>query len=90
MTWGDKISFLLNENLQVKRLSFLDVLKEQTDGQAENEDERFDGDALRHPDELSQIDDAPNEIFIRFPPGRPKARSPGGCWRSSRRSGKPG
>ena len=44
MTWGDKISFLLNENLQLKRLTFLDVLKEQADGQAENEDERFDGD----------------------------------------------
>jgi len=42
MTWGDRISFLLNENLQLKRLSFLDILKEQADSQAENEDERFD------------------------------------------------
>ncbi len=42
LTWGDKISFLLNEKLQIKRLSFLDILKEQADGQAENEDERFD------------------------------------------------
>lgn len=32
----------LNENLQLKRLAFLDILKEQADGQAENEDERFD------------------------------------------------
>lgn len=42
MTWNDRISFLLNENLQIKRLAFLDILKEQTDGQSENEDERFD------------------------------------------------
>ena len=42
MTWNDKISFVLNENLQIKRLSFLDILKDQADGQAENEDERFD------------------------------------------------
>ena len=42
LTWGDKISFVLNENLQIKRLSFLDILKEETDTQAENEDERFD------------------------------------------------
>ena len=42
LTWGDRISFVLNENLQLKRLSFLDILKEQADSQAENEDERFD------------------------------------------------
>ena len=42
MTWGDRISFVLNENLQLKRLTFLDILKEQADSQAENEDERFD------------------------------------------------
>jgi len=42
MTWNDKISFVLDENLQLKRLSFLDILKEQADGQAEDEDERFD------------------------------------------------
>ena len=42
MTWGDRISFLLNENLQIKRLNFLDILKKKADSQAENEDERFD------------------------------------------------
>ena len=42
MTWNDKISFVLDENLQIKRLAFLDILKEQADGQAENADERFD------------------------------------------------
>ena len=47
--------FLLNENLQVKRLSFLDVLKEQTDGQAENEDERFDGDFALMTGEVARL-----------------------------------
>ncbi|MEI7430752.1 MAG: recombination-associated protein RdgC [Betaproteobacteria bacterium] len=42
MTWADRISFQLNEKLQIKRLSFLDILKEQADGQSENADERFD------------------------------------------------
>ena len=42
MTWNERISFLLNENLQLKRLAFLDILKDEAEGQAENEDERFD------------------------------------------------
>jgi recombination associated protein RdgC len=42
MTWADRISFQLNEKLQIKRLSFLDILKEQADSQSENADERFD------------------------------------------------
>jgi recombination associated protein RdgC len=42
LTWNDRISFLLDDKLQIKRLAFLDVLKEASDGQAENEDERFD------------------------------------------------
>ena len=55
MTWGDKISFLLNEKLQIKRLSFLDILKEQTDGQAENEDERFDLDFTLMSGEIASL-----------------------------------
>ena len=55
MTWGDRISFLLNENLQIKRLIFLDLLKEQADGQAENEDERFDIDFTLMTGEVAQL-----------------------------------
>ena len=55
MTWGDRISFLLNENLQIKRLSFLDLLKEQADGQAENEEERFDIDFTLMTGEVAQL-----------------------------------
>ena len=55
MTWGDRISFLLNENPQIKRLSFLDLLKEQADSQAENEDERFDIDFTLMTGEVAQL-----------------------------------
>lgn len=55
LTWGDRISFLLNENLQIKRLSFLDILKEQADGQAENEDERFDIDFTLMTGEVARL-----------------------------------
>ena len=55
MTWGDKISFILNENLQIKRLGFLDILKEEGDSQAENEDERFDIDFTLMTGELAHL-----------------------------------
>ena len=42
MTWADKISFVLTDKLQLKRVCFLDILKEASEGQAENEQERFD------------------------------------------------
>ena len=55
MTWGDKISFLLNEKLQIKRLTFLDILKESADNQAENEDERFDLDFTLMTGEVARL-----------------------------------
>ena len=55
MTWGDKISFVLDDKLQLKRLSFLDILKESTDGQAENEEERFDLDFALMTGELAHL-----------------------------------
>lgn len=55
LTWGDRISFLLDEKLQLKRLSFLDILKEQADGQAENEDERFDIDFTLMTGEVARL-----------------------------------
>jgi recombination associated protein RdgC len=55
MTWGDKISFLLDDKLQLKRLAFLDILKESTDGQAENEEERFDLDFALMAGELARL-----------------------------------
>ncbi|GAB2181786.1 recombination-associated protein RdgC [Denitratisoma sp. agr-D3] len=34
LTWDDKVSFVLTEDMHVKRLAFLDVLKEQSEQQA--------------------------------------------------------
>lgn len=55
MTWNDRISFVLTENLQVKRLTFLDILKEQNDGQAENKEERFDLDFALMAGEMARL-----------------------------------
>ena len=55
MTWGDKVSFVLDDKLQLKRLSFLDILKESADGQADNEDERFDLDFALMTGELAHL-----------------------------------
>jgi len=41
MTWNDRISFVLTEQAQVKRLVFLDILKEEAESQAETADELF-------------------------------------------------
>lgn len=55
MTWGERISFVLTENLEVKRLGFLDIIKDEADGQAENEDERFDIDFTLMTGEVSRL-----------------------------------
>ena len=55
LTWNDRISFVLTENMQIKRLQFLDILKEQADGQAENEDERFDIDFTLMTGEVARL-----------------------------------
>jgi len=55
MTWNDKISFVLHENLQVKRLAFLDILKEEAEQQAETADEQFDADFAIMAGELSRF-----------------------------------
>ncbi|MDR2113160.1 MAG: recombination-associated protein RdgC, partial [Candidatus Accumulibacter sp.] len=57
MTWEDKISFMLDDKLQLKRLVFLDILKESADGQAENEEERFDLDFTLMTGELARLFD---------------------------------
>jgi recombination associated protein RdgC len=44
MTWNDRISFVLTEKGQIKRLAFLDILKEEAEQNAETADEQFDVD----------------------------------------------
>lgn len=55
LTWNERISFLLTENLQIKRLEFLDIIKDEADGQAENEDERFDIDFTLMSGEVARL-----------------------------------
>lgn len=44
MTWDDRISFVLTDKLEIKRLTFLDLLKEEAAASAKNADEQFDAD----------------------------------------------
>ncbi len=56
LTWNDKISFILTDKLQIKRLSFLDLLKEQSEAAGvENKDEQFDADFALMCGELSLL-----------------------------------
>jgi recombination associated protein RdgC len=42
LTWNDRVSFVLTEQMQVKRLQFLDVLREQAESEAESAEEMFE------------------------------------------------
>ena len=53
LTWNDKISFVLTENLTLKRIQALDVLTEKSETQ--HEDERLDGDFALMCGELNQL-----------------------------------
>jgi recombination associated protein RdgC len=55
MTWADKISFVLTESLTIKRVAPLDVIKENADSTAQNDDERFDSDVMLMTGELSSM-----------------------------------
>jgi recombination associated protein RdgC len=55
LTWNDRISFVLHESFQVKRLAFLDILKEQSEQNAETVDEQFDADFAIMAGELSRL-----------------------------------
>jgi recombination associated protein RdgC len=55
MTWNDRISFVLTENLQIKRLEFLDIIKEESTTLAENADEMFELDFTLMTGELARM-----------------------------------
>lgn len=44
LTWDERISFVLTEKLEIKRLAFLDLLKEEAEKNAEHADDQFDAD----------------------------------------------
>ena len=55
LTWADRISFVLTEALDIKRISPLDVLKEGAEGVASNADEKFDSDMTLMTGELAKL-----------------------------------
>lgn len=55
MTWNDRISFVLTDKLQLKRLAFLDVLKEAAEGSGTDEAERFELDFALMAGELARL-----------------------------------
>jgi recombination associated protein RdgC len=55
MTWNDRISFVLTEQLHIKRLSFLDLLKKESSEDEADEDARFDIDFALMTGELARM-----------------------------------
>jgi recombination associated protein RdgC len=55
LTWADRISFVLTEGLDIKRVSPLDVLKEGSDTTAANDTEKFDSDMTLMTGELAKL-----------------------------------
>lgn len=55
LTWDDRISFVLTEKLEIKRLAFLDLLKEQAEENAKHADEQFDADFALMTGELARF-----------------------------------
>jgi len=55
MTWNDRISFVLTEQLQIKRLEFLDIIKEESSTLADTADEMFELDFTLMTGELAKM-----------------------------------
>ncbi len=55
MTWNDRISFVLTEQLQIKRLEFLDIIKEESGSVADNAEEMFELDFTLMTGELAKM-----------------------------------
>jgi len=55
LTWNDRVSLVLTEQLQIKKLAFLDVLKEDAERQGENADDLFAANFTLMCGELSQL-----------------------------------
>lgn len=55
LTWDERVSFVLTDALEVKRLAFLDVLKEEAEKSAENADELFDANFALMTGELTRL-----------------------------------
>jgi len=58
LTWADRVSFVLTEGLDIKRVAPLDVLQESQGTSAMNDAERFDSDMTLMTSELGRLIDA--------------------------------
>ena len=54
MTWNDRVSFVLNESMHIKRIQLLDVVMDGTGGQ-EAEADKFDADIAISVGEVTQL-----------------------------------
>lgn len=55
LTWDERISFVLTEKLEIKRLAFLDLVKEEAEQNAQHADEQFDADFALMTGELGRF-----------------------------------
>ena len=55
LTWDERISFILSEKLEIKRLAFLDLLMDQVEKTAEHASEKFDADFALMTGELARF-----------------------------------
>lgn len=55
ITWADRVSFVLTEQMQVRRIQFLDIIKEEAATQADTADELFEIDFVLMTGELSRL-----------------------------------
>lgn len=55
LTWNDRISFVLTESMQIKRIEFLDIIKEESTKQADDADEMFELDFTLMTGELAKM-----------------------------------
>ena len=55
LTWNDRIAFVLTDKLQVKRVEFLEMVKDKPDDDTLSPEEQFDTDFLLMTGELTQM-----------------------------------
>lgn len=55
LTWNDRVSFMLTEKLQLRRLGFLDILKNEADQEGQSAAEQFDTDFALMTGELTRL-----------------------------------
>jgi len=55
LTWNDRISFVLTEQLQIKRVTFLDILKREADAEVEDDNQQFEIDFALMTGELALL-----------------------------------